>query len=127
MLLHYHEVGKSAKGEANDPDDRFYQSKSSAPASSQTEQSLNKLFDKYRGLSSPHSRNCQPDADPCNLVDNPKDEPDTIGVEGSMRYLTDLGLSLEEPVVLAVLTELEAPTMGELTRKGFVEGWKRLR
>ncbi|KAI4141281.1 MAG: hypothetical protein L6R39_005425 [Caloplaca ligustica] len=107
VLLHYHEVGKSAKGEANDPDDRFYQSKSSAPASSQTEQSLNKLFDKYR--------------------DNPKDEPDTIGVEGSMRYLTDLGLSLEEPVVLAVLTELEAPTMGELTRKGFVEGWKRLR
>lgn len=44
-----------------------------------------------------------------------------------MRYFGDLCVSLEEPVVFAVLTELEAPTMGELTRKGFVEGWKRLR
>ncbi|KAI4263592.1 MAG: hypothetical protein L6R42_001261 [Xanthoria sp. 1 TBL-2021] len=44
-----------------------------------------------------------------------------------MRYLQDLGLSLEEPVVLAILIELAAPTMGELTRSGFVEGWKRLR
>lgn len=44
-----------------------------------------------------------------------------------MRYLGDLGLSLEEPVVLAVLTELDAPTMGELTRKGFVDGWKKHR
>ena len=44
-----------------------------------------------------------------------------------MRYLQDLGLSLEEPVVLAILTELAAPTMGELTRSGFIDGWKRLR
>lgn len=44
-----------------------------------------------------------------------------------MRYLQDLGLSLDEPVVLAILTELAAPTMGELTRSGFVDGWKRLR
>ncbi len=44
-----------------------------------------------------------------------------------MHYLQDLGLSLEEPVVLAILTELGAPTMGELTRQGFVDGWKRLR
>lgn len=62
-----------------------------------------------------------------NLLDNAKGEPDTIGVEGSMRYLSDLGLSLDEPVVLAILTELNAPTMGELTREGFVDGWKRLR
>ncbi|KAI4198450.1 MAG: hypothetical protein LQ346_002774 [Caloplaca aetnensis] len=61
------------------------------------------------------------------FTDNPKDDPDTIGVEGSMRYLGDLGVSLEEPVLLAVLTELEAPTMGELTRQGFVDGCKRLR
>ncbi len=41
-----------------------------------------------------------------------------------MRYLGDLGVSLDEVVVLAVLTELSAPTMGELTREGFVSGWK---
>ncbi|KAL8930693.1 MAG: hypothetical protein Q9208_000564 [Pyrenodesmia sp. 3 TL-2023] len=85
----------------------FYQSNNASTPPSQIETTLNKLFDKYR--------------------DNPKDEPDTIGVEGSMRYLGDLGVSLEEPVLLAVLTELEAPTMGELTRQGFVDGWRRLR
>lgn len=41
-----------------------------------------------------------------------------------MRYLGDLGVNLDEVVVLAVLTELSAPTMGELTREGFVNGWK---
>lgn len=41
-----------------------------------------------------------------------------------MRYLGDLGVKLDEAVVLAILTELEAPTMGELAREGFVDGWK---
>ncbi|KAL8669808.1 MAG: hypothetical protein Q9224_007715, partial [Gallowayella concinna] len=85
---------------------RYFQSNNPKDTSSAT-QTLNKLFDTYR--------------------DNAKEEPDTISVEGSMRYLQDLGLSLEEPVVLAILTELSAPTMGELTRQGFVDGWKRLR
>lgn len=59
-------------------------------------------------------------------IDNPVHEPDTIGVEGSMRYLADLGVRLDEVAVLVVLTELSAPTMGELTREGFVQGWKTL-
>ena len=41
-----------------------------------------------------------------------------------MRYLEDLGVKLDEAVLLAVLTEISAPTMGEMTRSGFVEGWK---
>ena len=49
--------------------------------------------------------------------------PDFIGTEGTMHYLTDLGVALDEPAVLAVLTELAAPTMGELERDGFVHGW----
>ncbi len=40
-----------------------------------------------------------------------------------MRYLGDLGVKLDEAAVLAVLTELDAPTMGEFTREGFVNGW----
>ena len=44
-----------------------------------------------------------------------------------MRYLQDLGVKLDEPVLLTVLTELGAPTMGEFTRGGFVEGWARMR
>ncbi|KAL8892578.1 MAG: hypothetical protein Q9215_000575 [Flavoplaca cf. flavocitrina] len=87
--------------------DAYFQSNNTSKDASSSTSTLTKLFDTYR--------------------DNPKDEPDTIGVEGSMRYLQDLGLSLEEPVVLAILTELAAPTMGELTRSGFIDGWKRLR
>lgn len=41
-----------------------------------------------------------------------------------MRYLEDLSVKLDEAVLLAVLTEISAPTMGEMTRDGFVEGWK---
>ncbi|KAL8686410.1 MAG: hypothetical protein Q9218_007123 [Villophora microphyllina] len=83
--------------------------KSSASDLSST-QSLNKLFDKYR-----------------DLENNASGEPDTIAVEGSMKYFADLGIALDEPVVLVISSELNAPTMGELTRQGFVDGWKRLR
>ncbi|KAL9612486.1 MAG: hypothetical protein Q9167_002917 [Letrouitia subvulpina] len=87
----------------------YFQSASTStpPTPSNNTAALNKLFDKYR--------------------DNPTVEPDAIGIEGSMRYLSDLGLSLEDPVVFAILSELGAPTMGEMTRQGFVEGWQRHR
>lgn len=58
------------------------------------------------------------------MADKSDPDPDTVGVEGSMRYLGDLGVKLDEVVLLAVLTELSAPTMGELNRSGFVDGWK---
>lgn len=61
------------------------------------------------------------------MPENVKEEPDKIGVEGSMKYLQDLGVKLDEVVVLAVLTELEAPTMGEFTRDGFIDGWTKNR
>ena len=44
-----------------------------------------------------------------------------------MRYLQDLGVKLDEPTVLTILTELKAPTMGEFTRDGFIDGWTNLR
>ena len=40
-----------------------------------------------------------------------------------MKYLDDLGVKLDEPAVLAVLTEVCAPSMAELTRDGFTSGW----
>lgn len=61
------------------------------------------------------------------FLDKSDPDPDTIGVDGSMRYLGDLGVKLDEVVLLAVLTELSAPTMGELARSGFVDGWKTRR
>ncbi len=44
-----------------------------------------------------------------------------------MKYLADLGVKLDEAAVLAVLTELNAPTMGEFTREGFINGWSNHR
>ncbi|KAI9811190.1 MAG: Scaffold-type E3 ligase [Thelocarpon impressellum] len=75
-------------------------------ASSGSTSALNKLFDKYR--------------------DAPADNPDTIGIEGAMKYLQDLKVQLDEIVVLAIGEALQSPTMGEFTRDGFVRGWKSL-
>ena len=61
------------------------------------------------------------------LPENAAEEPDKIGIEGSMRYLEDLNVQLDDVVVLAILTELNAPTMGEFTRDGFVTGWQNHR
>ena len=65
---------------------------------------MNKLFDKYR--------------------ENATDEPDLVGVDGTMSYLQHLEVDLEGMDSLAVLEIIQAPTMGEITREGFVSGWQ---
>ncbi|KAL8628347.1 hypothetical protein Q9189_005968 [Teloschistes chrysophthalmus] len=92
-----------------------------------TAQSLEKLFNHYRGMYKSPSYS---DAFVCQgliLSDIDKsEETNVIGVEGCMQYFADLGVDLEEPVVLVILTEFNAPTMGEVPRQGFVDYWKRL-
>ena len=41
-----------------------------------------------------------------------------------MSYLQDIGVSLEETALLAVLTQVQSPTMGELARNEFTSGWE---
>jgi DCN1-like protein 1/2 len=41
-----------------------------------------------------------------------------------MKYLQTLKLDLEDPVVLVLAYQLEAPSLGIFTRQGFVDGWK---
>jgi len=53
--------------------------------------------------------------------DDPKD---AIGVESSMSYLQDLNVNLENASLFVALELFQAPSIGEITRKGFVEGWK---
>ncbi|KAI8931918.1 hypothetical protein NX059_010820 [Plenodomus lindquistii] len=65
---------------------------------------LNKLFDKYRDANTA--------------------EPDTIGVEGTMKYFGDTDVNVEGLESLAVLEIVQAPTMGEMSREGFVNGWQ---
>ena len=43
-----------------------------------------------------------------------------------MAYIQALGMDLEEPAVLALCEALKSPTMGELSRTEFVEGWTNM-
>ncbi|KAF3910783.1 hypothetical protein ABW20_dc0101661 [Dactylellina cionopaga] len=43
-----------------------------------------------------------------------------------MAYFEALGLQLDDPTVLALSKALKSPTMGEFTRKDFVDGWSQL-
>ncbi|KAJ5760600.1 DUF298 domain protein [Penicillium odoratum] len=52
------------------------------------------------------------------------DEKDQFGIEGAMRYFQDLGVGLDEIVVLGVAELCQCPTMGEFTKEGFLNGWK---
>ncbi|RFU30105.1 hypothetical protein B7463_g6270, partial [Scytalidium lignicola] len=67
---------------------------------------LVKLFDKYR--------------------DPQAEDTDTINVDGTMQYLTDIGVNLENAEILVALEIVQAPTLGEITKTGFVDGWKVL-
>ncbi|CCG81101.1 Defective in cullin neddylation protein 1 [Taphrina deformans PYCC 5710] len=51
---------------------------------------------------------------------------DEITIDGTIRYLTDLEMDLEETGVLALAMQLEAPTQGTFTRSGFMKGWSEL-
>lgn len=47
-------------------------------------------------------------------------------MNGTMQYLTALGLDPEDPVFLVLAYCLSSPSLGILTRQGFVDGWRRL-
>jgi hypothetical protein len=40
-----------------------------------------------------------------------------------MGYLQELGVDLEDVDVLAASEVMQSPTMGEIAREGFVNGW----
>ena len=49
-------------------------------------------------------------------------------LESTMSYLGEkLNVSLENAELLVVLELVQAPSVGEITRSGFVEGWKATR
>jgi DCN1-like protein 1/2 len=60
------------------------------------------------------------------LDTEPHDAPDTFGINGSMKFLQSIDVGLEEPTVLVIAERLQAPTMGEFSREGFVAGWNSL-
>ncbi|KAF2087891.1 DUF298 domain protein [Saccharata proteae CBS 121410] len=81
----------------------YFTSSNASAANRPLENTLNKLFDKYREAGA--------------------QDADTIGIDGTMSYLSDLGVGLDEISMLVVMEVVQSPTMGEITRKGFVSGW----
>ena len=51
---------------------------------------------------------------------------DIINIEGTIRYFQEISLDPEEPAVFAVAYRLDAPSLGIITRTGFIEGWRSL-
>lgn len=61
------------------------------------------------------------------LFDGYKDpDSDNISIDGTIKFCADLGVDPEDVVMLAVAYELQSPSVGEWTRKGWVDGWKKL-
>lgn len=85
---------------------RFYSGGGGAAAPSSSKSSLNKIFDKYR--------------------EDAKHSPDSVKVDGMMGYLKEIGVDIEGLESLAAQEIVQAPTMGEMTREGFTDGWSAL-
>jgi hypothetical protein len=103
----------------------FFAASGAAPPSAAARDTLDKLFEKYRGMLlfinslSVANSDLNPDAK--------NDEEDTIGVDGTMNYLEALGVNLENASMLVPMEIVQAPTVGELSKEGFVDGWKAVR
>ncbi|KAI8229433.1 hypothetical protein K4K57_007243 [Colletotrichum sp. SAR 10_99] len=76
------------------------------PTTSALDTSLGQMFDKLRG------------------TDDSRDEKDTMGVESTMAYLENLGVDLENAEMLVVAELLQSPSIGAITKKGYIDGWK---
>ncbi|KAL1995110.1 hypothetical protein VTN49DRAFT_1297 [Thermomyces lanuginosus] len=81
--------------------DAYYRS---GQGSSASVSALHKIFDSYR--------------------DAPEDNPDSIGIDGAMKFFGDIKVELDEVACFGVAELLKCPSMGEFTREGFVNGWK---
>jgi DCN1-like protein 1/2 len=81
---------------------RFFQSGSSGVGvSTASKSTLNKLFDKYR--------------------DDVANEPDEIGIDGTMKLLEDMDISPDDVGALVFSEMVKSPSLGKLTRTEFVD------
>ncbi|KAI0378715.1 DUF298-domain-containing protein [Hypomontagnella monticulosa] len=81
--------------------DAYFQTNASTSVPSKDGQ-LTKLFDSLR---------------------NEADPKDTLGADSSMTYLNSIGVDLEGASLFLAMELVQAPTIGEITRDGFIKGW----
>ncbi|KND90877.1 Defective in cullin neddylation protein 1 [Tolypocladium ophioglossoides CBS 100239] len=60
-----------------------------------------------------------------HYIDDANDEKDKLELDSTMDYLGNkLKISLENAELFVALELVQAPNVGEITRKGYVDGWK---
>lgn len=58
-------------------------------------------------------------------ADAENDAKDRMELESTMNYLSnDLKVNIENAELFVVLELLQAPSVGEISRKGYVDAWK---
>jgi len=107
LSLRIIEAGSSLLAFADQMNSYFSGGGGGPGASTATKNNLNKLFDSYR--------------------EDVATSPDSVATDGSLQYFEEIGVDVEGMEVLAVLEVIQAPTMGEMNREGFVEGWSAVK
>lgn len=82
---------------------RHFQSGGTGDARAQYKPKLNTIFDKHR--------------------DAPSASPDQISMGGTQEYFEAIGVQLTDMSWIIASEIMQCPTMGEITREGFVNGW----
>ncbi|KAI0880793.1 Cullin binding-domain-containing protein [Annulohypoxylon maeteangense] len=58
-----------------------------------------------------------------SLRNDGEDQTDILGADSSMQYLNSIGVDLEGASLFLAMELVQAPTIGEITRDGFIKGW----
>lgn len=62
------------------------------------------------------------------MIDDASDEKDKLEIDSTMSYLSEkLNVSLENAELFVAMELVQAPSVGEITRRGFVDGWRNYR
>ncbi|KAH6893302.1 Cullin binding-domain-containing protein [Thelonectria olida] len=97
-------LAASTKPSTKEPTPRYYASNSDSKGPSPLETKLESLFAELQDAS---------------------DEKDQLGIDTTMTYLTSkLNVNIENAELLLALEIVQAPTVGVVTKKGYVDGWK---
>ncbi|KAJ8108235.1 hypothetical protein ONZ43_g6489 [Nemania bipapillata] len=59
-------------------------------------------------------------------LDEREDAQDTLGADSAMNYLQSIGVGLEDASLFLAVELLQAPSIGEILRAGFVNGWREV-